>query len=204
MTKNSSLLGLGFVILVVVGVSYWSIRENSQSTAPTKNVSEAPAPAMQGPGDHSPPTGGQSPGARSSASGQAPAPPVPTPGQGPLNKSNAASSTEPPSSEAPRTNEPPRSATGQSAEPPSPTVASPPTGTSQSTQGTAPAQSSSTALAVAMPADDKMSPENRHQVQQALQRRGYYQGASDGIFGPATRSAIQRFQESMGPSALVA
>jgi peptidoglycan hydrolase-like protein with peptidoglycan-binding domain len=49
-----------------------------------------------------------------------------------------------------------------------------------------------------MPAEDKMTPENRRQVQQALQRRGYYQGALDGIFGSATRSAIRRFQESIG------
>jgi hypothetical protein len=74
----------------------------------------------------------------------------------------------------------------------------PPSSAPQPTQGTGPAQSSSTALAVAIPAEDKMTPQNRRQVQEALQRRGFYQGALDGIFGPATRSAIRRYQESIG------
>jgi peptidoglycan hydrolase-like protein with peptidoglycan-binding domain len=52
-----------------------------------------------------------------------------------------------------------------------------------------------------MPAEEKMNTENRRQVQKALQRLGYYEGPLDGIFGPATRSAIRRFQESMGVEA---
>jgi peptidoglycan hydrolase-like protein with peptidoglycan-binding domain len=52
-----------------------------------------------------------------------------------------------------------------------------------------------------MPAEDKMNPEDRRQVQQALQRLGYYEGPFAGIFGPATRSAIRRFQESIGAEA---
>jgi peptidoglycan hydrolase-like protein with peptidoglycan-binding domain len=52
-----------------------------------------------------------------------------------------------------------------------------------------------------MPAEDKMTPENRREAQKALQRLGYYDGPLDGIFGPATRSAIRRFQESTGAEA---
>ena len=52
-----------------------------------------------------------------------------------------------------------------------------------------------------MPAEDKMNARNRRQVQQALQRLGYYEGPLDEIFGPATRSAIRRFQESIGAQA---
>jgi hypothetical protein len=36
------------------------------------------------------------------------------------------------------------------------------------------------------------------QVQSALAREGYYRGAIDGSFGPATRNAIRRYQERHG------
>lgn len=42
-----------------------------------------------------------------------------------------------------------------------------------------------------------MSDANRRQVQEALRRLGYYQGPVDGIFGPQTRAAIRRFQQSL-------
>jgi peptidoglycan hydrolase-like protein with peptidoglycan-binding domain len=43
-----------------------------------------------------------------------------------------------------------------------------------------------------------MTDANRRQVQEALRRLGYYQGPMDGIFGPLTRAAIQRFQRTVG------
>jgi peptidoglycan hydrolase-like protein with peptidoglycan-binding domain len=49
-----------------------------------------------------------------------------------------------------------------------------------------------------MPSEDKMPIANRRQVQEALHRLGYYDGPMDGIFGPLTRGAIRRFQESVG------
>jgi peptidoglycan hydrolase-like protein with peptidoglycan-binding domain len=49
-----------------------------------------------------------------------------------------------------------------------------------------------------MPSEDKMSVANRRQVQEALHRLGYYDGPVDGVFGPLTRTAIRRFQESIG------
>ena len=51
MSEDPSYLRLGFVIAVLgmAGISYWVVQERSQSTALTKNVAEAPAPAMQKP-----------------------------------------------------------------------------------------------------------------------------------------------------------
>jgi peptidoglycan hydrolase-like protein with peptidoglycan-binding domain len=53
-------------------------------------------------------------------------------------------------------------------------------------------------MALAAPDDDKMSEGDRRRVQQALHQRDLYDGPIDGIFGPATRAAIQRFQDSIG------
>ena len=39
---------------------------------------------------------------------------------------------------------------------------------------------------------------DRRQVQQALHRLDFYDGPIDGIFGPGTRAAIRRFQDSVG------
>ena len=36
------------------------------------------------------------------------------------------------------------------------------------------------------------------QVQAALAREGYYRGAIDGSFGPATRNALRRYQQNHG------
>jgi peptidoglycan hydrolase-like protein with peptidoglycan-binding domain len=88
-----------------------------------------------------------------------------------------------------------------------PTTASQPTtagapsnavSTTQSSGGTSASGSSSAAIAPAAPDDEKMSDGDRRQVQQALHRRDLYDGPIDGIFGPATRAAIQRFQDSIG------
>jgi peptidoglycan hydrolase-like protein with peptidoglycan-binding domain len=53
-------------------------------------------------------------------------------------------------------------------------------------------------MALAMPDEEKMSEANRRQVQEALHRLDFYDGPIDGIFGPLTREAIHRFQDSVG------
>jgi peptidoglycan hydrolase-like protein with peptidoglycan-binding domain len=43
-----------------------------------------------------------------------------------------------------------------------------------------------------------MSEADRRQVQQMLQGMKFYQGPIDGKFGPLTRAAIRRYQDSIG------
>ena len=49
-----------------------------------------------------------------------------------------------------------------------------------------------------LPAEDQMSEADRRQVQKMLQGMKYYQGPIDGKFGPLTRAAIRRYQDSIG------
>jgi peptidoglycan hydrolase-like protein with peptidoglycan-binding domain len=58
--------------------------------------------------------------------------------------------------------------------------------------------SSATPMPAASPA---VSPGMVRQVQTALQQQGLYNGAIDGIWGPQTQSAVQRFQQSNSLSA---
>ena len=43
-----------------------------------------------------------------------------------------------------------------------------------------------------------MSEADRRQIQQMLQGMKFYQGPIDGKFGPGTRAAIRRYQDSIG------
>jgi hypothetical protein len=208
MSEDPSYLGLGFVIAVlgIAGMSYWVVQEKSQSTALTKNVAEAPAPAMQKAqnplpaNESSVPDPGASPAAVVENSVPPPEPPARE--EKPLDKPTAASPTETPNlQEGPTTESASATTAGQSGEPAAPPLPPPRDIFSQPTQATAPAPPSSTALAAAIPAEGKMNAKNRRQVQQALQRLGYYEGPLDELFGPATRSAIRRFQESIGAQA---
>ena len=121
---------------------------------------------------------------------EAPAGPVQTPSapevSPPVNQENnrAASSSAPAS--------PPPEASA-----PTPNAPSSPATSAQPSQATAPPPPSA-AMASAVPDEEKMSETTRRQVQEALHRLDFYDGSIDGIFGPSTREAIRRFQDSIG------
>ncbi len=180
-------LGIGafaIVALLVAGISYWAVHQNPQSSPPQSpppptHLTEAPSPPIQNLG-----TSGKSPSAQ-----QAP----------PSAGSPAPQTTVPPTSApAPAAASPgPTTSADQSAHPPAP-----PPNTAQAPQRS-PGQTTTSgpataALATSMPSEDKMSVANRRQVQEALHRLGYYDGPVDGKFGPLTRAAIRRFQDSVG------
>jgi peptidoglycan hydrolase-like protein with peptidoglycan-binding domain len=68
----------------------------------------------------------------------------------------------------------------------------------QPSQTTAASPASPPAAASNLPDEPNMSDADRRQVQEALQHLDYYRGSVDGIFGPLTRAAIRRFQDSIG------
>src|SRR6516164_4540091 len=98
---DPSYLRLGFVIAVLgmAGISYWVVTERSQSTALTKNVADAPAPAMQRPAQNPPPASESSvpcAGASTAAvvENRVPPPEPPAREEKSLDKSTAASPIE--------------------------------------------------------------------------------------------------------------
>jgi len=179
-TKTSLTLGaFAILALLIAGVSYWAIRENSQSGAPASNLAEAPPPPVQ---------------AR-------PAPESSRPIEQEKQAADTSPQTNPPSTapaaQSPAPSAPPTTA-GQSKEIPTP-PSSPSTSASPGQSGQVTSEKPpSAAMALAMPGEDKMSEANRRQVQEALHGLGYYNGPVDGIFGPLTRASIRRFQDSIG------
>jgi hypothetical protein len=177
MKTSLSLGAFAIVALLVAGVSYWAIRENSQSGPPPSNVAEAPRPPVQ-----SPSAPESSPPVQEKRTAESPAP-----------------QTSPPSTvpAAPMAPSGTATAAGQPTQPlvppNAPAVSGAPGQSSEATSENPPPSA-----AVAMPDEEKMSAANRRQVQEALHRRGYYDGPVDGIFGPMTRAAIRRFQDSIG------
>jgi hypothetical protein len=112
----------------------------------------------------------------------------PNPGQAPRENPRLQEKAAP-SSPAPATASPaPAAGSSQPAKPPAP----------PSTAARTPKPPPTAARAPRMPTEDKMSAANRRNVQEALHHRGYYQGPVDGVFGPRTRAAIRRFQDSIG------
>ena len=176
-TKTSLTLGaFAMLALLIAGVSYWAIRENSPSGAPASNLAEAPPPPVQ----------------------TSPAPENSPPIEQEKQAADASPQTSPPSTApaapSPAPSAPPTTA-GQSKEVPTPP--SSPSSPEQSRQVTS-EKPPSAAMALAMPDEDKMSEANRREVQEALHGLGYYNGPVDGIFGPLTRASIRRFQDSIG------
>ena len=158
--KTCLTLGASAIVaLLVAGVSYWAIREKTQSGPPPTSTAEAPAGPVQTP------------------SAPQISPPV-------SQENNRAASSPAPASPPPE------------ASAPTPNAPSTPATSAQPSQATAPPPSA--AMALAVPDEEKMSEANRRQVQEALHRRDFYDGPIDGIFGPLTRAAIRRFQDSIG------
>lgn len=63
----------------------------------------------------------------------------------------------------------------------------------------APATASAAAVpAEKLPDETLMTDADRHAVQSALARLGYYDSKLDGVFGPETRAAIRRYQHEIG------
>jgi hypothetical protein len=77
----------------------------------------------------------------------------------------------------------------------------PPTPAAMPAPAAAPAPAASTSAETAIPDEAAMSEADRRRVQTVLAQRGLYRGAVDGLFGPATRAAIRRFQEEIGADA---
>jgi hypothetical protein len=87
--------------------------------------------------------------------------------------------------------------------PPAPVAAAPPPPVAPAAPAPTPAPAASTPPAAPVPAappqqamvdEDRMSDQDRRQVQVALATLGYYSGRIDATFGPETRAAIRRFQ----------
>jgi len=87
--------------------------------------------------------------------------------------------------------------------PPAPVAAAPPPPVAPAAPAPTPAPAASTPPAAPAPAappqqamvdEDRMSDQDRRQVQVALATLGYYSGRIDATFGPETRAAIRRFQ----------
>jgi hypothetical protein len=171
--RGLSLGAFTVVALLVAGASYWAIHENSQSGPPPSNVAEAPRPPVQ-----SPTAPENSPQVKETPTVESPAAPSRVPAA-----PTAASGTPTAASQL----------TKPLVSPTAPSVSTAPGQPREATSDNAPPSA-----AAAMPGEEKMSAANRRQVQEALHRRGYYDGPVDGIFGPKTRAAIGHFQDSMG------
>ena len=124
------------------------------------------------------------------AAPQASAPPPP-----PTPPPAAPQASAPPPPPAPSPTPP---AIAQSNEPAaSPATPPSPPAAAERGQATAPPSATPAASTATLPAEDQMSEADRRQVQEVLKHLNYYQGPIDGKFGPLTRAAIRRFQDSI-------
>jgi hypothetical protein len=190
MKTNLGLAALAVVALLVAGIAYWALRENSQLVAPSGSVAPqgtAPpaAPASQSastapPSQATAPPAPDSQSASTAPQSQATAPLAPAPAA-PSSPAVIAQSNQLAASTAPSPAAPPNSPAN--AEPGKPPVPPPATPATQTTK---------------LPAEDQMSEADRRQIQKMLQSMKYYQGPIDGKFGPMTRAAIRRYQDSIG------
>ena len=169
MKTNLGFAAFALVALLVAGIAYWALRENSQLGAPSGSAG-APPVAPQATAPPAPPA---SQSASTAPQSQATAPSAPAPAA-PSSPAVIAQSNQPAASPSPA---PPPSANAESSVP---SPATPP------------------APRTTLPAEEQMSEADRRQIQQMLQGMKYYQGPIDGKFGPLTRAAIRRYQDSIG------
>ena len=80
------------------------------------------------------------------------------------------------------------------------TSPAPPTSPANAEQGQPPVLSPTTPAArrITLPPENQMSEADRRQIQKMLQGMKHYQGPINGKFGPLTRAAIRRYQDSIG------
>jgi hypothetical protein len=167
---------LAVIAFLVAGTAYWALRENPQLVAPSGSAG-APPVAPEPPAPPAPPA---SQSASTAPQSQATAPLTPAPAA-PSSPAAIAQSNQPAASTAPSPVAPPNSpANAEQGQPPVPPPATPAAPTTK------------------LPAEDQMSEADRRQIQEMLQGMNYYEGPIDGEFGPLTRAAIRRYQDSIG------
>jgi hypothetical protein len=167
MKTNLGVAALALVALLVAGIAYWALSENTQLGAPSGSAGAPPVV----PQATAPPAPPASQSASTAPQSQATAPSEPAP---------AAPSSPPVIAQSNRPAASPAKPPSANAESPVPSPATP------------------AAPMTTLPAEDQMSKADRRQVQEVLERLGYYQGSIDEEFGPLTRAAIRRYQDSIG------
>ena len=163
-------------LFLVAGIAYWALRENSQIAAPSGSAGAPPvAPQATAP---PPPPASQSASTAPPSQATGPVSAVPA---APSSPTGVAQSDQPVAS--------------LPAAPPTPSTS--PAKAAQA-QPSAPSPAQLAAPTTTLPAEEQMSEADRRQIQKMLQGMSYYKGPINGKFGPLTRAAIRRYQDSIG------
>jgi hypothetical protein len=181
MKKNLKPAAFALLALSVAGVAYWALRENSQLGAPSGSAG-APPQATAPPAPPASQSASAPPQSQSTAPSAAPAPSAPL-------QSQATAPSAPAPARSPAV----------LAQPNHPAASSSPAAfPSENAESSVPAPATPPAPRTTLPPENQMSEADRRQIQQMLQGMKFYQGPIDGKFGPLTRAAIRRYQDSVG------
>jgi hypothetical protein len=182
---NLGFAAFALLAFLVAGTAYWGLRESSPLGAPSGSDG-APAPPAP-PASQSASTAPQSEATAPQSQATAPQSQATTPqSQATAPQSQATAPSAP-------TPAPPNPASNKPAASPSPAPA--PLANAESS---APSAATAPAPRTTLPSDNQMSEADRRQIQGMLQGMKFYQGPIDGKFGPLTRAAIRRYQDSIG------